>query len=379
MLTTLELSYINLYLEGFLFGVYSGIFAIYLQSPGASRAKIIFYVLCSLYILSTATFVCDLLIFMIEIYYEYPITDQFYNDMLLLYYRMQFVQATVIGCCDAIAQFILIFRCWIVWRRNIRVVIIPSFLAITFIATWLAGEGTFSIFDNNLEGSLVWGLDGFYTQVTWGDTLTLTALAATMAVNTLVTGLIIFKIYKVFLEVKATSESVERTSGSSFSLNPKLQNSIFIIIESGMALFAIQLARIVVTSLVVVRSLEAAGPLSSSSSLYIALQFVLIFHQAINGIAPTIIYVRVAMSLSFDDEESFKESLRFNKPPSDPNTQLEALESMPAQERNEEICFNNSPSDPNSLLRLGVGSSSSNTPSLDSERIKDIDIDIIAA
>ena len=43
-------------------------------------------------------------------------------------------------------------------------------------------------------------------------TTTLTDLAATMAVNTIVTGLIVFKILKVFLEIKATS--VEQTIGS---------------------------------------------------------------------------------------------------------------------------------------------------------------------
>ena len=48
------------------------------------------------------------------------------------------------------------------------------------------------------------------------------------------------------------------------------------------------------------------------------------------------------MRLSFDDEESFKEvvgSLHFNNPPSDPNSETQALgevdSSMPTQEENE--------------------------------------------
>ena len=72
------------------------------------------------------------------------------------------------------------------------------------------------------------------------------------------------------------------------------------------------------------------------------------------------------MSLSFDDEESFKEavgSLHFN-PPSDLNS-LQQLEvgsssSMPSQERNSDICCDNPPSDPNIILevrRVAVGSS----------------------
>ena len=42
----------------------------------------------------------------------------------------------------------------------------------------------------------------------------ITGLAASMAVNTLVTGLIVIKILKVFLEVKGAMTSVERTLGS---------------------------------------------------------------------------------------------------------------------------------------------------------------------
>ena len=55
----------------------------------------------------------------------------------------------------------------------------------------------------------------------WGNTLALTSLVASMVVNALVTGLIAFKILKVFLEVKPTS--VEQTLGSLNSTGgPKL-------------------------------------------------------------------------------------------------------------------------------------------------------------
>jgi hypothetical protein len=68
------------------------------------------------------------------------------------------------------------------------------------------------------------------------------------------------------------------------------------------------------------------------------------------------------MKLSFDDEDSFKDvvgSLRFDNPPSDPNSVVLALQEMgsggvPAQERNEDIFLNDdSPSDPDSLGRVG--------------------------
>ena|SRR5271156_392567 len=65
-----------------------------------------------------------------------------------------------------------------------------------------------------------------------------------MTVNAVVTGLIVFRIFKVFREVKlgtADDQILGVTGGS------KLRRVIFILIESGMALFSIQLARLVVT------------------------------------------------------------------------------------------------------------------------------------
>ena len=116
----------------------------------------------------------------------------------------------------------------------------------------------------------------------WGFTTTLTALAASMAVNTLVTGLIVFKILKVFLEVKATS--VERTL-SSFKLSSnrgtKLQHIIFIIIESGMALLAIQLVRVVFTSLWAMQRTNSNTPALLS---LIAPNLVYGIHQMLNVI-----------------------------------------------------------------------------------------------
>ena len=152
-----------------------------------------------------------------------------------------------------------------------------------------------------------------------------------MAVNALVTGMIVFKILKVFLEVNPilTELTLDSTGGS------KLRHIIFVIIESGITLFAIQLIRLVFGILPMEWTIVAG-------------EYVVIINQMINviirsvhfyffcftnniyqGIAPTIILVRVSMRLSFDDPESFKEavgSLRLNNPPSDPNTS-----SMPPQ------------------------------------------------
>jgi hypothetical protein len=68
-----------------------------------------------------------------------------------------------------------------------------------------------------------------------------------MAVNTLVTGMIVFRILKV-TGVKPTS--VEQTLGTLGSTEgAKFRHIMFIIIESGMALFAIQLVRVVLLAI----------------------------------------------------------------------------------------------------------------------------------
>jgi hypothetical protein len=100
-----------------------------------------------------------------------------------------------------------------------------------------------------------------------------------MAVNTLVTGLIVFKILKVFLEY--TPISVERTSGSITGI--KLRHIIFVVIESGMMLFAIQLVSIVLFSLVQdAASVETASEQARVPNLLGGLDIVISMRQMLN-------------------------------------------------------------------------------------------------
>ena len=65
-----------------------------------------------------------------------------------------------------------------------------------------------------------------------------------MTVNALVTGLIVFRIFRVFREVtKATSH--QKILGVKAS-GKKLRYIMFVIIESGVALFAIQMTRVAI-------------------------------------------------------------------------------------------------------------------------------------
>ena len=76
----------------------------------------------------------------------------------------------------------------------------------------------------------------------WSNMLTITGLAISMVVNALVMSLIILRVFKVFREVKTTSdEQILGPKAGGSTLRP----IIFVLIESGMLLFSIQLVRLV--------------------------------------------------------------------------------------------------------------------------------------
>ena len=73
-----------------------------------------------------------------------------------------------------------------------------------------------------------------------------TSLAISLTVNTVVTGLIVLRIVKVYWEVRSTSEYRYLGVGGA---NGKIRSIIFIIIESRMAMFSIQLVRVILAFL----------------------------------------------------------------------------------------------------------------------------------
>ena len=142
-----------------------------------------------------------------------------------------------------------IYRCWIVWGCNIRVVIVPSFLAFAFLGPliYLHSVSDFNLWclaiwitEGTAPPSIVQGQDYFPK---WGIDLTTAGLALSMIVNALVTGLIVFRIFKVSQEVKTSTSDDQMLVVTGRNT---LRRVIFIIIESGMALFSIQLSRLVV-------------------------------------------------------------------------------------------------------------------------------------
>ena len=103
--------------------------------------------------------------------------------------------------------------------------------------------------------------------------VTITSFVMTMALNSLVTGLIVFRILQVFLQVKAASTSVERSLGSTGGT--KFQQIIFVIIESGMTLLVIQLVRTV---------LWVVLPATPSGPEFFAFEYVVCINEMFNVI-----------------------------------------------------------------------------------------------
>ena len=107
-------------------GLYSGIFVIYLQCPSkrSGTAIILFYAICLLYVLSTATLVSDLIYLILYVSNNSicknafflsvaqmrvgTLSSQLQMDLLLMLFRISIFQATVTGCCDFLAQCILV-------------------------------------------------------------------------------------------------------------------------------------------------------------------------------------------------------------------------------------------------------------------------------
>ena len=254
-------------------GLYSGIFSMYLQHRSGSQQNtdrannILFYALWVLYALSVATSIIDILGF----FWIDPVSMDNHHCLTLcelvvqnneMEYHLAIIQATIFALCEVIAQFILVRTTGNTYHlsnfsKDISLLdylglqhsccdhsIIISIRILTYINLHSPTH------DFNLWFLAIWIMGGtaplsavqaqYYSPRS--NTLAIAGLPLSMTVNALVTGLIVFKIFKVFKEVKtgtADDESFGVTGGNTF------QRVIFIIIESAMVLFSIQLTRLV--------------------------------------------------------------------------------------------------------------------------------------
>ena len=135
---------------------------------------------------------------------------------------------------------------------------------------WTTSSGGMPILQNEIE------------ETSWSNALVLPSFIASMIVNPLATGLIVFRIFKVFREVKGTTTSDEKSLG--FTGGRKLRSVIFIIIESGMALLVIQMARVVL-------SIIGISSTNVNIAWGAAYQFIVAIHEMLNVITSSVIVI----------------------------------------------------------------------------------------
>ena len=126
-----------------------------------NTSKIIFYALCVLYLLSVVVLVLDVLTFVVsshELFFffekkknalisgavastQLPILHLYYSTRgiwLLRFYRPKYPSTHKLTMPIILlysSKSSKIYRCWIVWNSNIRVVIIPSILALAYLGS----------------------------------------------------------------------------------------------------------------------------------------------------------------------------------------------------------------------------------------------------
>jgi len=207
-----------------------------------------------------------------DIVFQHTVTNRLAET--LDFYRTFVIANVLNGVCDFITQSILIYRCWILWKGNIRVVIVPSFFAVSFLGLWMASIGSTTLSDNE------------FSTATWVNAVTWSSLVMSICVNAIVTGMIVFKIVGVYQDAKPLYNDPFAASGGS-----KLRSIIFIVVESALTLLCVQVINLVLN---ILPSLPALHGYQVISFIY----------QMLNGITPTLIQVRVALGLSFDSQES---------------------------------------------------------------------------
>jgi len=131
-ITVSEMIFITIVIEGFFYGLYSAIFCMYIQYHLSKEIKnnVVIYALSILYILSTVIFGFDIT----SVVAKATIPSDPTESPLFQLEEPAYTSNTIIGLCDFISQGILIYRCWIIWGGNVRVIIMPSILTLAFLA-----------------------------------------------------------------------------------------------------------------------------------------------------------------------------------------------------------------------------------------------------
>ncbi|TFK37373.1 hypothetical protein BDQ12DRAFT_724214 [Crucibulum laeve] len=168
----------------------------------------------------------------------------------------------VYGLVDILAQFLMVYRCWIIWDKRYAVVFLPALLATASFAGILAIV-IIPFSEPDLLGQLI-------------DPMSLFAYTTSMAVNTIVLILIVSRIWilsRQFAKIHGTPMD------STYTV------IIAMLLESGLTIFLAQLCFVVLYAI--------------SSPGFNVIQGLII---QIYGFTPTILLIRVAIGASYDSQ-----------------------------------------------------------------------------
>jgi hypothetical protein len=192
----------------------------------------------------------------------YPQTGQ------VLFWYLKIITSAVTSFVDFISQLVLIYRCWHMWNRT-WFMIIPAFLSLASLAGSLVLVGELSALLNTRN---------FDHVPLWWVPMGVTAFSLSLAVNTIVTGLLVLKIV---LEYRQTNHSNYNHNHLTWRKN--IVPIIAILIETGLMTFVGQMAWTI-----------SYGLQSSIFGLVAGVVIVLY------GLSPTIIHVRAALGSSYE-------------------------------------------------------------------------------
>ncbi|KAF8812068.1 hypothetical protein BYT27DRAFT_7183234 [Phlegmacium glaucopus] len=273
-LTVLEATFIGTVLEGLTYGLYCVLFVLYIQVHTRRKRvdrTLLIYPLSTLFVLSTAFFVLDFI--------QEFLTIMRGQSGQFLVWRINIINSTFYVFIDFIAQGVMMYRCWVVWNRQVLVIVVPFILSIISLATSLTLVGELVILGKTQQ---------FSHPPVWFFPIGILSFSLSLVVNAIFTGLLVFKIVKTSL---AFRRSCARNPGGKNDLLPLL----CILIESGVVLFVVELLWVVLFSLNSNEFYVFSGPTAMTY-----------------GIIPTMIVVRVGMRNANNHQtSSLKSSIQF--------------------------------------------------------------------
>ncbi|KAF8808529.1 hypothetical protein BYT27DRAFT_7337756 [Phlegmacium glaucopus] len=273
-LTALEATFIGTVLEGLTYGLYCVLFVLYIQVHTRRKRvdrTLLIYPLSTLFVLCTAFFVLD--------FVEEFLTIMRGQRRQSLVWRLNITTTAIFSFIDFIAQGVLIYRCWVVWNRQVLVIVVPFVLSIISLATSLTLVGELVIIGKTKQ---------FSDTPAWFTPVGTLSFSLSLAVNAIFTSLLVFKIIKASLAFRRSCVRNPRGKNDFLPL-------ISMLIESGVVLFVVQLLWVVFFSL-------------DSNAFYLLSGPV----PMIYGIVPTMIVVLVGMGNANNHQtSSLKSNIQF--------------------------------------------------------------------